>query len=105
MLILNVTVTHVIKCACGAITLIFDNGASNSMYLDTFNKLSIDTSKAKHLPDSYCCNHCVNHWGIDLCQCGSGLRVEECECQSNIAHDELGIAFDSLTAIINAFNH
>ena len=25
------------------------------------------------------CNYCVNHWGIDLCGCGSGEKFGECD--------------------------
>ena len=28
---------------------------------------------------TYSCNHCVNHWGIDLCSCGSGLSPNKCK--------------------------
>ena len=49
------------------------------------------------------CNHCVNHWGIDLCECGSGARVGECECGSQKAHDTLGIKYDSFGAILKNF--
>ena len=35
------------------------------------------------------CNHCVTHWGIDLCGCGSGEALGECtgdfnECTNSI---------------------
>lgn len=98
-------ITHYQKCQCGAITLLFDNGASNSMYQDTFDALGVDISEAEQLPDSYCCNHCVNHWGIDLCECGSGERVGECSCGCNTPHDHYGVKFDSMAAIMNAFNN
>lgn len=91
------------KCKCGAITIRFDNGASNSMFQETFNQLNLDVSKAIELPESYCCDHCVNRWGIDLCECGSGEKVGCCECGSNRPHDILGEKFDSLGAIIRAF--
>lgn len=91
------------KCDCGAITLYFENGASNSMFMSTFKKLELDLRKIKRLPKSYCCDHCVNHWGIDLCECGSGERVGECTCGSTKAHDELGVKFDSFGAILKAF--
>ena len=52
----------------------FDNGASNSMFWETFEKLDLDAGDATWLHQSCCCNHCVNHWGIDLCECGSGAR-------------------------------
>ena len=92
------------KCNCGAITLWFDNGASNSMRMETFEKLGLDLSEAEKLQASYCCDHCANHWGIDLCECGSGKMVGKCECGSGKAHDTLGVKFDSFSAILNAFN-
>lgn len=91
------------KCQCGAITLYFENGASNSMYQDTFDSLGIDLTGVEKYTDTYYCDHCVNHWGIDLCECGSGMRVGECDCGSNKAHDELGVKFDSIGAIIKGF--
>jgi hypothetical protein len=24
------------------------------------------------------CNYCVNHWGTDICQCGSGKKYQKC---------------------------
>ena len=80
------------KCKCGAVTIRFNNGASNSMRQDIFEQLNLDTRDAERLPDSYCCDHCVNHWGIDVCECGS-----------QNAHDTLGVKFDSIGAIIKAF--
>lgn len=91
------------KCKCGAVTIRFNNGASNSMRQDIFEQLNLDTRDAERLPDSYCCDHCVNHWGIDVCECGSGEPIGECECGSQNAHDTLGVKFDSIGAIIKAF--
>ena len=93
------------KCECGAITINFDNGASNSMYQKTAKKIGLDLRKYKRLTKTYCCNHCVNHWGIDLCECGSGEEVGKCSCGSNKAHDEFGIEFDSFGAMIKAFGY
>lgn len=73
-------IEYIQKCKCGAVTIRFDNGASNSMFWETFEKLDLDTGDATWLHQSCCCDHCVNHWGIDLCECGSGARVGECEC-------------------------
>lgn len=92
------------KCNCGAITLWFNNGASNSMRMETFKKLGLDLSEAEEFQTSYCCDHCVNHYGIDLCECGSGELVGKCDCGSNKAHDILGVKFDSFSAILKAFN-
>ena len=91
------------KCNCGAITINFDNGASNAMYARTAKKLGIDLRKYKRYQTTYCCNHCVNNWGIDLCECGSGEMVGKCSCGINKAHDEFGKKFDSLAAIRRAF--
>lgn len=57
-------ITNISNCQCGAITIIFDNGASNSMCQDTFEQLNLDIQNAEWLPDSYCCDHCVNHWAL-----------------------------------------
>lgn len=68
-----------------------------------FEKLDLDTGDATWLHQSYCCDHCVNHWGIDLCGCGSGQKVGKCECGSQKAHDILGVKYDSFGAILKNF--
>jgi len=68
----------VTRCQCGAIT-VSCNEFSNSMTYKTF------TSEFPQLvgleeENIYCnCNHCVNNWGLDLCGCGSGEPVGECD--------------------------
>jgi len=64
----------------------FDN-TQVSMPEDQFQKHfpNVDLEKDKY----GCCDYCVNHWGIDLCGCGSGQKVGECdgdfyECRHNI---------------------
>lgn len=96
-------VTDYQECNCGAITVWFDNGASNSMRKSTFEKLNIDVSESYRLPNSYCCNHCVNHYGIDVCECGSGEPVGKCKCGSNNVHSILGVEFDSFGEILKRF--
>ena len=97
-------ITQYQRCNCGAITLWFEgNRIGNAMYQDTFDKLGLDLSGAEQLPNSYCCDHCVNHWGIDLCECGSGERVGECDCGCNNARYELGEDFDSFSLVLDAF--
>lgn len=66
------------------------------MFWETFEKLDLDAGDATWLHQSCCCDHCVNHLGIDLCDCGSEHKVGECECGSQKAHDTLGIKYDSL---------
>lgn len=76
---------------------------SNSMFWETFEKLDLDAGDATWLHQSCCCDHCVNHLGIDLCDCGSEHKVGECECGSQKAHDTLGIKYDSFGAILKNF--
>ena len=65
-------IEYIQKCKCGGVTISFDNGASNSMFWETFEKLDLDTGDATWLHQSFCCDHCVNHWGgIDL----NGLKI------------------------------
>lgn len=99
----NATIESYTKCACGAITLTFDNGATNSMLPKTAKRLGIDLRHYKRYKPTYCCDHCVNHWGIDLCECGSGEEVGKCSCGSKKPHDEFGVKFDSLAAIMKGF--
>nr|DAO94210.1 MAG TPA: WCCH motif protein [Caudoviricetes sp.]DAY30712.1 MAG TPA: WCCH motif protein [Bacteriophage sp.] len=73
------------------------------MFWETFEKLDLDAGDATWLHQSCCCDHCVNHWGIDLCDCGSEHKVGECECGSQKAHDTLGIKYDSFGAILKNF--
>lgn len=81
------------KCACGAITVIDEDGTDYSMPEETFMELF----PYQEITGSYCnCNYCVNHWGIDLCGCGSGEKVGECtngyeECKNHIPAQELGM--------------
>ena len=100
----GVEIVRYTKCCCGSITLEFDNGADSSMYLETFEQLGLDLSEAEEGQETCACNHCANRWGIDLCECGSGERVGECDCGSSKAHDTLGVKFDSFAAVLNAFN-
>jgi len=77
------------KCNCGAITVYMDNGSDVSMRPKLY-RTTFPERKGKHmtLNKFYQCNHCVNHWGIDLCNCGSGKHPDKC-CK--IPAQELGI--------------
>ncbi len=72
------------KCQCGAITLYFDDGTINSVKQKNLKKFGIDLRKIKRQvkTDFYSCDHCVNHYGLDLCSCGSGKEVGKCDCKS-----------------------
>lgn len=91
------------KCECGAVTVYFESGAHSSMKQSTARKLGIDLRRYKRYKPSFCCDHCVNHWGIDLCECGSGEPVGKCSCGSNRPMQEYGVEFDSFSRIIKNF--
>lgn len=84
-----IQVQYIQQCQCGAMTVTFEDGASNSMSREMFDRLGFT---GKRLPQVfYNCNHCVNHWGLDLCKCGSGMPVGHCDCGSSEASEELGV--------------
>ncbi len=65
------------QCNCGAVTVDRAGMGSHCMPIEDF---------ARQFPDQWLstdekyhnCNHCVNHWGTDLCKCGSGEHPEDC---------------------------
>lgn len=78
------------KCVCGAITLFGEDGRSYSVSTKNLKRFfpSIDLRKVhrKYNGETYCCNHCLNHYGLDLCACGSGEPYETCRA----GHKECG---------------
>jgi hypothetical protein len=82
---MSITVT---KCQCGAITVDGDD-FSNSMTEETFEKEFPDLGVPNGDPGYYQCNHCVNHYGIDLCNCGSGEPVGECNGEHKDCRNKL----------------
>ena len=91
------------KCKCGAVTLTFENGASSSMSYSTYRKLRLGLRSVERFPMSWCCDHCVNHYGIDLCSCGSGKRVGRCDCGSKEPMQQLGKELDHIGMIMKGF--
>ena len=69
------------KCQCGAITIIDDDGSEYSCRQSNLRKFfpGIDLRKLDRYQETYNCNHCVNHYGLDLCGCGSGEEYGHCE--------------------------
>ena len=64
------------RCECGAITVDKDGNSQCVMEdrLDEFfpgYQVTEDNIFVN-------CNHCINHWGVDICACGSGEAPEEC---------------------------
>lgn len=78
-------INHIAICACGAVTFEREQDTSWSVSIENapcffpelprefFGILDGFVGEYTH------CNHCVNHWGLDLCACGSGEDPEECE--------------------------
>lgn len=63
------------KCNCGAITVHskeFTNSMQEKDFKKNFPKMKIDRAV-------YGCDYCINHWGIDLCMCGSGMNYKKCD--------------------------
>lgn len=74
-------VTGYSKCGCGALTVFLEDGDGYSVsekLRDMFLP-GLDLRKVKKYQKSYACDHCVNHYGLDLCACGSGLSPDECD--------------------------
>lgn len=74
------------KCTCGAITIQTPLGTYSCEQKD-FHKFfpNVDLRKCKTTrakQESYYCDYCVNHYGLDLCSCGSGEKVNHCGCRS-----------------------
>ena len=66
------------KCSCGAITVDTEEGQF-SMPEELFEARFGDIDDHELVNEYGNCNHCVNHWGIDICACGSGEPFAECD--------------------------
>ena len=66
------------SCECGAVTLFFDNGENNSVKRSHLKNFGLSLRGAKKVGEYWSCNLCDNHWGLDLCECGSGKAPEKC---------------------------
>ena len=78
-------INHIALCVCRTITFEREQEVSWSVSLETapcfFPELSRAFFETLHsLAGEYSyCIHCVNHWCLDLCACGSGENPEECD--------------------------
>ena len=82
------------KCQCGAITVNVD-GEQYSCTEKNFKKFfpNIDRRSLKGIMAEqkfFCCDHCVNHYGLDLCRCGSGEETGKCDCGETKSIQVLG---------------
>ena len=87
--------TEYFRCICGAIGVITDTGdqymvqkSSRKRYLP-----GIDLRKLHRLQTCSCCDHCVNHYGLDLCACGSGEPVGKCRNELDCCGEPSQILF------------
>ena len=84
--ITNEEVIFYSKCSCGSINVETETGSYFCLEKDKkkyFPELDFRKLKAvKNEHTFYNCDYCVNHYGLDLCSCGSGEKVGECECGS-----------------------
>lgn len=91
---------YIQECQCGAITVTLNSGVNNSMSRKTFDSIGFEGEWAS---TKLCnCNHCVNGWGIDLCECGSREPVGECDCGRTNPSEKLGIERPSLGFVFNS---
>jgi hypothetical protein len=65
-------------CQCGAMTVHLDSG-DFSMPEDDFISTYGHEDENDIVSEYGSCNYCVNNWGTDLCACGSGEKVDECD--------------------------
>lgn len=95
-------VTSIQHCQCGATTVYLDNDSNASMPFESYQeKFGEETKLMRSGRTMTCCNYCVNHWGVDLCGCGSGQKVGECdgnftECINQIPAQELCVKKESV---------
>lgn len=77
----SVRLDQLTKCNCGAINIQMGR-IEYSCGLDYFQEhfeIVDGTLRSKKIRSYYGCNHCINHWGLDLCACGSGEKPHECD--------------------------
>lgn len=83
------------KCTCGAITLYLPSDENYSCKEENIktHMPGIDFTTIEQLQDTFCCNHCVNHYGLDLCACGSGEPVGQCSNDFDVCNQPMQILF------------
>ena len=88
-------------CSCGAVTVYFKNGENNSLKRKNLKKFGLSLIGSEKLNSTYCCNHCVNHFGLDICECGSGLKPEMC-CKKG-SREKFGKSAGGIKEIMKGF--
>lgn len=77
-------IVHIASCVCGALTFEVDHDIGYYVKRENAPKFFAELPEEfwqtldSFVGEYSSCNHCVNHWGLDLCACGSGESPEEC---------------------------
>ena len=68
-------------CDCGAVTIFFTDGRSVSCKRRNLKRFfpGLDLRRVKKEQNCFACDHCVSHYGLDLCACGSGESPDKCK--------------------------
>jgi len=82
-------------CNCGALTVQHEEWPDIVCMTESTMKELFPLLSVPKIKPQYACNHCVNHYGIDLCGCGSGEPVGKCdgefdECKNKQASQSIG---------------
>ena len=89
---MSIVISEYAKCSCGAYTIEVEDLRTGERkqvnYIGTLKSFAEEYgmvnntigSRLRWNKNSYAnCNHCVNHWGLDLCGCGSGENFGKCK--------------------------
>lgn len=98
------------RCKCGAITFVADDNREFSCLEKNLDKFIPEEELPKycadgkpenlvHYTDVLACNHCVNHYGLDLCACGSGESPEECGCDDKVCGHPMQSLTEGYTSV------
>lgn len=72
------------KCSCGAVGIKDKTGEVKfAKDLETLNRITGLNLILDNAIEVFICDYCANHYGLDLCSCGSGEPVGECGCGSH----------------------
>ena len=90
-------------CRCGAVTMNTDDGDYCCKIKNV--RRFFGNIVLKNYPQyqtTYCCDHCVNHYGLDLCGCGSGEHYGECGLELEACNEPMQV-LGKRTSVLGAF--
>lgn len=72
-------ITSYNRCFCGAITFETPYGTfSTKQAKKMLPNIDLRRLKAQRRETTCYCDYCANHWGLELCGCGSGELFGQC---------------------------